>query len=296
MFLPSSRRRPAAARFLFGTALASLTACSPSEGRTVTTHADGESTPARSGPPLDVPSPRIEVSSTPYVAEAVTGGGTIAGTVQLDGAAPADSVVPAPEDLTRVCGATVAAGSVVTKGPLVAGVVVWLEGARRGKALPEVRRHEVAIDRCRLVPRAQAVPAGGTLHVHSLDRLHALVRFVRWPGGDTVSTITTNDEGEVVPDDHALDRVGLLEVRGAQPPWMRAWVLVFDHPYATTTDAAGAFTLGDVPPGSYRLVAWHERFGRVEQPVTVTAGQGVTAVLHLGASQQPPNADTAQRR
>ena len=37
-----------------------------------------------------------------------------------------------------------------------------------------------------------------------------------------------------------------------------------------------------VPAGRYTLVAWHPRLGRVEQPVTVTAGQAVTAVVTLG--------------
>ena len=33
----------------------------------------------------------------------------------------------------------------------------------------------------------------------------------------------------------------------------------------------GTFTIGNLPPGSYTLVAWHEKYGAQEQQVTVGA-------------------------
>jgi hypothetical protein len=39
--------------------------------------------------------------------------------------------------------------------------------------------------------------------------------------------------------------------------WMRAYLLVSDHPYLAHTDEQGGFTLNDVPAGSYEIVAWH---------------------------------------
>jgi hypothetical protein len=44
-------------------------------------------------------------------------------------------------------------------------------------------------------------------------------------------------------------------------PWMKAWVLVLDHPYATVTDKYGKFEIKDAPAGKYRLVVWHEDIG-----------------------------------
>jgi len=43
--------------------------------------------------------------------------------------------------------------------------------------------------------------------------------------------------------------------------WMRAWVLVVDHPYATITAADGTFTIKDLPAGEHELRMWHERIG-----------------------------------
>ncbi len=51
--------------------------------------------------------------------------------------------------------------------------------------------------------------------------------------------------------------------------WMRAYVGVFDHPYFAVTEAGGSFSLPNIPPGDYVIVAWHERFGTQEQRLTL---------------------------
>jgi hypothetical protein len=38
--------------------------------------------------------------------------------------------------------------------------------------------------------------------------------------------------------------------------WMHGRLFVDEHPYYTHTDAEGHFTLPQVPPGEYDLVAW----------------------------------------
>jgi hypothetical protein len=53
-------------------------------------------------------------------------------------------------------------------------------------------------------------------------------------------------------------------------PWMIAWVAAFDHPFYAVTRADGSFDMPAVPPGTYKLKAWHERLGSVDERVTVT--------------------------
>jgi hypothetical protein len=284
--VPLPLSRPTARYAVVTLALIGGAACSRGD-RVTTAHAEGESARNALRPTPDVSLPPISAAGAAYVERSVADGGTVAGTVDLDGAPPADSSVVPPTELQRECGATLPIRTVDLQGTRLGGVVVWLEGVRSGKALPEVRRHEVSIEGCRLTPRAQAVTLGGTLHVHSESKLHSLVRMTRWPAGELAATVTTNDDGEVVPDDKVLSKGGALELKGAQPTWLRAWVLVFDHPYETTTPAAGTFSLDSVPPGQYKLVAWHERFGHVEQPVTVTAGQTTTVALRFSATGAP---------
>ncbi|MDB5292057.1 MAG: hypothetical protein JWL69_3298 [Phycisphaerales bacterium] len=60
-------------------------------------------------------------------------------------------------------------------------------------------------------------------------------------------------------------------------PWMEAWVRVVDNPYFAVTGADGSFTLRGLPPGKYRIKAWHERLGVRELEVTVESGHAAAA-------------------
>jgi hypothetical protein len=54
-----------------------------------------------------------------------------------------------------------------------------------------------------------------------------------------------------------LHQTGIVELSSAAGCfWMRAYVLVGDHPYLCRTDAEGRFTLSDVPAGEYEAVCW----------------------------------------
>jgi hypothetical protein len=257
-------------------ALAAVAACSRGDSQPVAREsADGGSAPSAR------PSPRVLDSvSGPYVAVAVTDGGTIRGTVEIEGEAPADTSVRTGRD-ERVCGATLVDRSVVRQGDRLGGAVVWLSGLRRGKALPTARRYEVTLERCQLTPRAQAVLAGGTLNVRSRDPLQTRFRFVRQPAGETIGFVTENDDGQVVPVERVLRVPGQVDVRNDTHPWVRGFLFIFDQPYFATTPPAGTFSLDDVPAGSYRLSAWHERFGRVDTTITVQPGQTADVVLRM---------------
>jgi hypothetical protein len=53
--------------------------------------------------------------------------------------------------------------------------------------------------------------------------------------------------------------------------WMNAYVGVMDNPYFAVTDKDGKFSLKGLPPGTYTVEAWHEKFGTQTAMVTLGA-------------------------
>lgn len=220
--------------------------------------------------------------AAPYTVRALTSMGRAAGTVEIEGEPPADSLIQPTVD-QLVCGAYTRRG-IDRRGNRAVGVIVWIDGIRSGKPLPIERRFEVTNDRCALVPEVQAVIAGGTLNVRSLDAVVHRTRFTRKDTGERIATIRETDEGQVVPNEHVLADPGILELSCDVHGWTRAWIAAFDHPYFSMTGTDGSFVIDSVPPGRYAVHAWHPRLGSVQDSVMIAPGGEARITLRATAN------------
>jgi hypothetical protein len=197
----------------------------------------------------------------------------VSGIVTLDSAARDSSV--AVTHAQQICGDT---ARVTETSP--GNVLVWIDGITSGKPLPEIRRDQIAIEKCRYTPRVLGVVAGTTINVKSRDPLVLTSRFYQEGAPVPIAEVHTVDEGQVVPSEKIAGKPGIVEIRAPQQPWIRGYIAVFDHPYFTVADANGRFTIDSLPPGTYTVKVWHERMDRpMEQRVVV--GSTGTAQLDL---------------
>jgi hypothetical protein len=180
-------------------------------------------------------------------------------------------------------------------GDRVAGALVWLADVRSGRPLPLARRFELVQTRCTFGPLVQVAIAGGALNVRSDDAVQTRTVVVDMRTLDTLAVLPFNSPGALVPLDAQLRRPAMLEIRSTTHPWMEAWVAVLDHPYFATTDKDGSFTIEEIPPGSYRVKAWHPRFGLTTGTAVVQADGAVTIELEFGAGNGNEAAAVAQR-
>jgi plastocyanin len=159
----------------------------------------------------------------------------------------------------------------------LADVLVTLEGASGG-ALPA--RTAVLDNRdCRFVPRVQVVAPGTRLEVRNSDPiLHTVHAYL---GSETLFHLALPVFRQRVWA--TLDRPGLIRIDcDVGHTWMRAYILVRADGYAMVTGPDGGFHLRDVPPGSFRLRAWHETLGVREASVTVVDARPTVITLYYG--------------
>ena len=80
----------------------------------------------------------------------------------------------------------------------------------------------------------------------------------------TVFNVALPNKGQRI--ERPLKKAGLVRVECDAHGWMLAWIYVAENPYYAVTSKDGRFTITDVPPGSYTLVAWQEYTGADRDP------------------------------
>ena len=146
-------------------------------------------------------------------------------------------------------------------------VIVYVKAGPNVAGPPPATQVVLAQRGCRYVPHVFAVRAGQTVVVTNGDPTDHNVHYESVANGrGNFPEIAGGSRA--IPFPAADDAVTFkCDVH----PWMRAHAMVFDHPcYAVTADD-GTFRLDRLPPGTYTVVAHQERFGDLEQQVTVTA-------------------------
>jgi plastocyanin len=89
-----------------------------------------------------------------------------------------------------------------------------------------------------------------------------------------------------------FDRPGIVQVFCHIHSDMSAVVLVLDNPYFAVPDAEGRYSIPDLQPGDYTLVAWHERIRPVAHRLHLEPGQ----LARVDFTIPLPAADAARER
>ena len=58
--------------------------------------------------------------------------------------------------------------------------------------------------------------------------------------------------------------------------YMQSWGWVVDNPYYTKTKKEGGFMIDKLPPGTYKVTAWHPQLKPIEKEITVTSNGTVS--------------------
>jgi hypothetical protein len=207
-----------------------------------------------------------------YEAVEVKNGGIIAGKVAFSGRPPAPKVIQVDQH-REVCGKTQEIYEVEVKDGGLKNAVVTIVGVKKGKKFDFP---EAVLDQrgCVYTPHI-VLAAPGKLTVLNSDPISHCVHTYPTKN-DSVNTIMTKRKRKI---SITLTSPETIPVMCDEYGYMRAFIVVAQHPYYAVTDEAGTFQLRDVPPGTYTLEVWHEKLGKQQQQVTVEAGK--TAAVEL---------------
>jgi plastocyanin len=156
-------------------------------------------------------------------------------------------------------------------------VVVYVDNV---KARPRPAKVVVTMKGKTFTPHLAVVPVGGTVEFPNDDPIFHNVFSVSGENRFDLSLYKRPKSGA-----WTFEHPGVARVYCNIHPQMSAVVLVRDNPFYARAATDGAFTIEDVPAGSYTLKAWHERGGEASAPVSIPATGKVTAELALDASK-----------
>jgi hypothetical protein len=75
----------------------------------------------------------------------------------------------------------------------------------------------------------------------------------------------------------------MIPVRCNLHPWMEAFINVSASPFYAVSDENGSFELKGLPPGTYTVVAVHEKLGQQTTQVTVTPHASAPVTFTFGS-------------
>lgn len=213
------------------------------------------------------------------------GWGDVSGQIVVDGALPERSLLHAkgaPIKDAAVCAAadTYSDELIVDKDSKgLANAFVYLAKAPReiSKELATPADPKVIFDQkgCAFVPHALLVRAGQTVEVISSDAIAHNTHTYPLRNNAVNNLVAPNTPAGSGIDIACPTAERLpFQVKCDYHPWMMAYWLVLDHPYAAITDKDGKFQIPKLPEGEHELVVWHEKIGYIDRKFKVTVKDG----------------------
>ncbi|HKX84483.1 MAG TPA: hypothetical protein VJL58_09705 [Pyrinomonadaceae bacterium] len=195
-------------------------------------------------------------------------GGSITGNIRFVDSTPSLAPVKVSKD-QDYCGETLPDETyLIDPNGGLKNVVVFLDQAPAAMASDLQKLNTIENTGCRYSPRILAMQKGERLVVRNNDpKLHIPHSY---RNEKTVFMLSLPFKNTILDATQKIRDAGILRLVCDTHAWMLGFIHVFDHPYFAVTDDKGAFSIPNVPAGTYTLKAWHEHAGVKSQEVIVS--------------------------
>jgi len=221
----------------------------------------------------------LTAGAAAYKVVDVANGGTITGKVTFSGADPAPKIYAITKD-NDACGTGNREIDFVrvTNGALQDSVV-YLKKVKSGKDFPaELNKAEVDQKKCSFIPFLSVMKNKDKLAVHNSDPVLHNIHTYELIGRakKTVFNVSQPPELTVINKAVKLKRGTSMKLECDAHDFMHGYVFVAKNPYFAVVKEDGSFIIDNVPPGKYKIAAWHGFLGEKKGKVTVDAGGTAT--------------------
>lgn len=240
-------------------------------------------------------------TASAYEVVVVENGGTISGTISLIGPVPEPRRFKV-EKTPEVCGTEDRlVAEIRSKDGKLADVVLLLEEVDAGKPYPkeevqggppETAFHSqvaggnaefpgttIKPKKCIFGPYTGVVAQGKMMNFRNQDPVkHSPHTYAS--KGRVKTTMHNEDlagDGELDLElKFAKDSIRVLKLECDQHEHMQNWFRRVDNPYYAFSAEDGTFTIDQIPPGTYKLIAWHPKFKREQKTEVAVSANGTT--------------------
>ncbi len=172
------------------------------------------------------------------------------------------------------------------------GAFVFINKIKQGKkwAAPASGSYMIEQKGCRFRPWAQVVKRGPVVIRHSdgTGVLHNInTRELIGVGKKRVVKRTMFNFGQ--PDPGDIEEVikprrsSYIALNCEAHNFMFGFMMAPEHPYAVVVQEDGSYTIDDIPPGKYTVMAWHPTLGLKKTKLEVPAGGAAEANFAFAA-------------
>lgn len=219
-------------------------------------------------------------SAGAYESLPVTNGGTVQGRIMFKGVPPPPKVF----ELWRFpdksfCGLISDEHGRRLLHEVIAGqdgglkdVVVVIEGVQKGKPFTFDSAHMEA-NICQFLPFVSVVSDRRQITVSNRDPVSHDIQGYAFDlaGVDIVLHRPSLDKQGVTDVVNLTKGRKIFTMQCGRHSYMQSWGYAIDNPYHAVTDLDGAFAIPDLPPGTYKVRAWHPILGSQEREFTVVS-------------------------
>lgn len=215
---------------------------------------------------------------------AAQGGATLTGKVKFTGTKPAMSKIDMSEE--PKCKAKYQASPtdetvVVNANGTLANVFVYVKSGLPASYTAPAPAAAVTLDQdgCRYHPHVLGILVGQKLAIKNSDGILHNIKAKgtkNRPFNISQPTTMTSERTFTAPE-------VMVPLECNVHGWMHAWLGVLSHPFYAVSGTDGSFTIKGLPPGTYVVEAWHEKFGPQTATVSVTGSETKTADFSFAA-------------